>query len=254
VDDIAAPLPPLPPLPASASPAPPEPPERRRRRRSRKTETPPVLPQATGGRRRSRSHRRGSRRVPLRLIAILGLTGALGAGGVYLLTRKDAGTPTSSRERPAAVRGSSSGAAEPASPRPVDNRRLYPKDEAFVASGVRFTVVPDPTAPWAREIAATDPGAGQRWQLVSVLYRNVSRQRLLAEELRFRMKDGANNVFPPVPGKGNGGSNLAPQTPIAVGTLVKAQLAFLVPADAGELSLIIDPGPKTRARVQLGPG
>ncbi len=250
-EDIASPLPSLPPLPAQAGSATPQPAKRGRwKRRSPPAPNVPNLPQATGGRRRSRRRRARSGR----LIGLIVVTGALGAGGVYLLMRNDPGRSSSSRETPAPVQGSLDAKGSAVTPavadRPVDNRRVYPKNEAFVSSGVRFTVVPDPIAPWAREIAATDPGEGLRWQLVAVLYRNLSREPLLVEDLRLRLKDGANNVFEPVPGVGNG-SDEAPQTPIVVGTLVKGHLAFKVPTDTGNLSLIIDPGPRARARVRL---
>jgi hypothetical protein len=253
-EDIAAPLPSLPPMPPGASEPELEPKQRRWRRRSAPTlADAPTLPQATGGRRR----RRG-RVTPIRAIALLALTIACAVGGYLISQMTDGDTPTPAADSATPVQGQSSASPSastpPAADRPVDKRTLYPADVAFVSSGVRFTVVPDPVATWAREVEATDPGEGLRWELVSVLYRNLSRERLLAEDLRFRLKDGANNVFAPVPGAGNGGSDLPAQTPIPIGTLVKGHLAFQVPTPTANLSLIIDPDPQARARVLLESG
>jgi len=192
-----------------------------------------------------------------RLISLVALIVIAGCA-VYLLARPEADTPTSAIKAPAqheasaSVSGSSAITAA-APTRPLDSRTVHPKDKPFIASGVRFTVFPNPTAPWANRIAATEPGAGRRWQLVSVLYRNLTRQRLFTEDLHFRLKSADNVIYKPA-GVGNGGSNLAPATPIFRDTLVKGQLAFLVPAEAGALWLMIDPGPRTRVRVGLGPG
>ncbi|MEJ7826133.1 MAG: hypothetical protein WKF48_11925 [Solirubrobacteraceae bacterium] len=174
---------------------------------------------------------------------------ASAAAGSYLLTQKSA-RPADVGETGGLVQGSSEIAPEVA-PAP-DSRREYPSREDFEVSGVRFSVVPRPQQDWARSVSATDPGEGRRWELVWVLYRNVSRERLFAEDLRFRLKNANNIVYAPVEGIGNGGSNLKPGTQIFPGTQVKAQLAFSVPADEGALWLILNPGVNTRIRVKLG--
>ena len=86
---------------------------------------------------------------------------------------------------------------------------------------------------------------------MTVLYRNLSRPRLLAEDVRLRVKDANGDVYEPAPGVGNGGSDLLPGTPISTGTLVKGRLAFEVPREAQDLALIIDLAPETRARVDF---
>jgi hypothetical protein len=186
------------------------------------------------------------------VLGVLTLSAAI-AAGAYLLTRPDADAPSAARQTPPAVQ-----APPPAPPPqpagPPTPRRVYSQAKAFVDSGVRFRIVAHPDAPWARRIRRTDAADGRRWQFVYVLYRNLARDRLVAEDLQFRLKDGLDNVYDPLPGAGNGGSDLPPGTQIAPGRLVKGQLAFQVPRDGRSLSLIIDLKPETRARVPLGSG
>jgi len=185
-------------------------------------------------------------------IAVAVIAAAAIIAAVLMLMRDDPRSAPSARA-PAPLTGSSSTVdATPA--RAVDARRPYPQRTPFVVAGVRFSVAAQPNQAWARQVRATDPGAGKRWALVSVIYRNVSRERLLAEDLRFRARSASGSLHEPAAAAGNGGSNLPAGTQIFRGTLVRGELAFKVAAEEEDMTLLIDPSAKTRIRVELGAG
>ncbi|MGI8730443.1 MAG: DUF4352 domain-containing protein [Solirubrobacteraceae bacterium] len=188
--------------------------------------------------------------MPISRGSVLGIltASAVIAGLVFFLLEQ---TDTATSPNPASAPGQGSAVA----PEPTqDPRRAYPEGEAFVVSGVRFAVVASPEQQWARDVRAIDPGEGNRWELVSVLYRNIERQRLFAEDLRFRLQGSGEKTYQPSATAGNGGTDLGPGARILTGTLVKGQLAFAVPADEGTSQLLIDPSPQTSIRVRLGSG
>jgi hypothetical protein len=168
--------------------------------------------------------------------AMIGLVIVAAAAGVYLLSRND-------DERARGTTVSPSGAAGLGAARPART--------AFVASGVRFTVVPNPHQAWTGATGLATPGSGFRWQTVAVLYRNLTRHHVTAEQLRFRLADARGRVYLPDPEVGNAGRELPPRAQIPVGRLIHGQLAFRVRTDAEKLMLVIDPSPRTRVRVPV---
>ncbi len=184
---------------------------------------------------------------------LAGVVAVAGGAGVFLL-RDDSGSGVKDAAAPNAA--SDLAASPPVATQPVpkaapDPRRAYPEKQAFEVAGVRFTVVGQPDQPWVSAVRAIDPGAGRRWAMVSVIYRNLARQRLFAPDLNFRLRAADGSIYDPAPNVGNGGSNLTPETQIFPGTLVHGHLAFAVAADEGALTLLIDPSPNRRIRVEL---
>ncbi|MEA2271339.1 MAG: hypothetical protein QOI98_47 [Solirubrobacteraceae bacterium] len=184
------------------------------------------------------SRRRGVRgRLLAWAAAALLLAGAVAA--VILLSR-DKGAPNRAATAPAV----SSPAARA--------RTAFPAGSAFVDAGVRFEVVASPRQAWSSAVAALAAGPGQRWQTVSVIYRNLSQRDLTVERLRFRLQDGRGRVYLPDAVAGNHGTELPAGANVPVGKLVHGRLAFRVRTDARSLSLLIDATQTDRARVPLG--
>lgn len=99
-----------------------------------------------------------------------------------------------------------------------------------------------------------DPGAGREWQTVLALTRNVDREALTVEELRFRLRDEGGTVYEPSADAGNGGTDLPPGAQVPLDTLVRGQLAFSVEEDSGPYELLIDASPSRLVRVDLASG
>jgi hypothetical protein len=195
-------------------------------------QSPPDSPEETEA---APDQRRG--RLSPTVSAIVAATVGIGsvAGLALSLGDKEAGTP---------AKGPSSRSAG----------RLgivRPANSAFVASGVRFLVVPSPNQAWTRATTALIPGAGFRWQTVAVLYRNLTRHHVTAEQLRLRLQDAQGRVYLPDPGVGNAGTELRPRAEMPAGRLVHGQLAFRVRTNARQLTFLINPTPRTRVRVSV---
>lgn len=120
--------------------------------------------------------------------------------------------------------------------------------------GIRFLVRRSAAAPWAQPLRSASPGAGLRWETVSVQYKNLAHRSLFAAHLHFHLEAADGTRYGPVHGFGNGGSDLVHGAAIPTGARVIGELVFRVPAQAGNLALIIDPAPRRMISVALGAG
>jgi hypothetical protein len=122
----------------------------------------------------------------------------------------------------------------------------------FAVDGARFAVFVNARQAWTTFANTVSAGPGNRWVLVTVRVRNMTRVGFDPRVLHYRLMAGDIDYFPDL-SYGTGPALRQPPNPLAGGELVQAELAFHVPTSAIGLELAFDPtGGHERVEVRLG--
>lgn len=138
----------------------------------------------------------------------------------------------------------------PAAPAPATALVRALRDP-FELDGVRWATFVSPSQPWTAFAGRVSPGPGNRWLLVAVRVRNLSRGRLDPAALGYAVVDDAGRRITPDPQHSTApGSG----TDVPVGSPGQVDLAFRVPARATQLHLRFATRPRggTAIDVPLG--
>lgn len=154
---------------------------------------------------------------------------------VVLLTGNDEGPRSSS----AAAPGVATVVVPPASARQVV--RGVPR-QPLAANGVRFAIAPIKHASWARRIRARPPRFRHHWVTIAVRARNLSRPYLVLSGLGYRLQTQAGRVVGPRVLDLTATSQRPPTGRLMIGARRSVHLGFEVPAGAGRLTFVFDPG------------
>ncbi|HEX3872834.1 MAG TPA: hypothetical protein VHW26_01730 [Solirubrobacteraceae bacterium] len=124
----------------------------------------------------------------------------------------------------------------------------------FELAGARFAVFVNSRETWTAFAKTVSPGPGNRWVLVAVRVRNLTRTGFDPRVLHYRLMAPGNLDFFPDLTYGTGPNLHLPPSPLAIGALTQAELAFKVPTSASGLQLAFDPtsGQHERVVVSLG--
>lgn len=120
--------------------------------------------------------------------------------------------------------------------------RSRPRRAPFVVNGVRWAVFANPQQSWARKVRRTAAGPGQKWLLVAVRVRNLTRVGFDPRVLSFQIFDRSGRAYFPDPRAGTGRRRSLPPEPVPLGGTGQAELAFRVPEEAGRFTLLFDAG------------
>ncbi len=114
--------------------------------------------------------------------------------------------------------------------------------QPLAASGVRFAIAPIKHASWARRIRARPPRFRHHWVTIAVRVRNLSRPYLVLGGLGYRLQTQAGLVVGPRVIDLTATSQRPRTGRLVIGARRSVHLGFEVPAGAGRLTFVFDPG------------
>ena len=114
-------------------------------------------------------------------------------------------------------------------PRRVPNFQTRPTRDPFLVDGVRWAVFVDPQQSWTRFARRVSPGPGQRWLLVAVRTRNLSRENFDPRVLDYQVLGADRRAYFPSRRFGTGKRLGRPPVPLATDETGQSELAFRVP-------------------------
>lgn len=126
--------------------------------------------------------------------------------------------------------------------------------QPMTATGVRFAIAPIKHASWARRIRARPPRFRHHWVTIAVRARNLSRPYLVLGGLGYRLQTQAGLVVGPRVVDLTPTSQRPRTSRLVIGARRSVHLGFEVPAGAGRLTFVFDPGglDEPKALVPLG--
>jgi hypothetical protein len=128
----------------------------------------------------------------------------------------------------------------------------YSHGRTFTLAGARFTVFVNDDDRWATFTKTVSPGRGDRWELVTVNVKNLTRSDFDPRVLHYRVLAGRVAYFPNT-AYGTAPDARRPPRPVARGRTVDVELAVRVPVTTSGLELAFDPlGQPARVTVTLG--
>ncbi|HEY5198465.1 MAG TPA: hypothetical protein VIJ51_15700 [Solirubrobacteraceae bacterium] len=201
----------------------------------------------------SAPHQRSRSRTGIVVVTVLVILAAAGAA-IWLTGLASTGSARhgaiSPLEKTTAEGATPNGAAAAVPASPVIARTT---DAAFVLAGASFEASANSSLPWTDFKRTVSAGPGNRWLLVDVRVRNISRVGFDPRVLHYRVTTPTGATYFPNLAYGTAPAARRPANPVPIGAVVQVELAFQVPESAAGLKLAFDPtGRHERLVVALG--
>jgi hypothetical protein len=207
------------------------------------TDLPPMPPQAEWPQPRGQSAYRGRRRALLLTVLLVAV-----AAAVFLVTENTGKKSPKSASTKQTTTSLVPRTTPPPAPAPAAGVAGHGTGTPFVLAGARFAVFVNARQKWTTFAKTVSPGPGNRWLLVTVRVRNLTRTALNPLDpraLHYRLvAPGGVNYFPNL-SYGTGPDVSKPPRPLGRQALTQAELAFEVPTSAPPLQLVFDPYGRT---------